>query len=173
MKVVGVGSVGTRCWVGLFLGRQPRDVLLLQVKEATTSVLEGHLPDSRFRLHGRRVVEGQRLMQSASDIFLGWSKSVRGKHFYVRQLKDWKGSVDLEAARREGFERYAEVCGYALARSHAVSGDPAAIAGYLGKGTVFDTAIGEFSMRYADRNLADYKAFTQAIADGLPVETET
>ncbi len=173
LKVVGVGSVGTRCWVALFLGRRSTDVLLVQVKEATASVLEDHLPVSRFRLHGRRVVEGQRLMQASSDIFLGWSTSVRDKHYYCRQLKDWKGSVDLEVVRREGLERYAEICGYTLARAHAVTGDPAAIAGYLGKSTVFDIAMGEFSMRYADQNLADYHAFTQAIAGGLPVETET
>lgn len=112
-------------------------------------------------------------MQSASDIFLGWGRSVRDKHYYCRQLKDWKGSVDLQTARREGYERYAEICGYTLARSHAVSGDPAAIAGYLGRGSVFDTAIGDFSMRYADQNMADYTAFAQAIADGLPADTET
>ena len=173
MKVVGVGSVGTRCWVGLFLGRLPSDVLLLQVKEATASVLEGPLPASRFRLHGRRVVEGQRLMQASSDIFLGWCRMSGGRHYYWRQLKDWKGSLDPERVRVEGLERYAQVCGYTLARSHAVSGDPAAIAGYLGKGTVFDRSIGEFAMRYAAQNAQDYQAFTEAIAGGLEVETDS
>jgi uncharacterized protein (DUF2252 family) len=173
LKVVGVGSVGTRCWVALLLGRHHEDVLLLQVKEATDSVLERHLPASRFRLHGRRVVEGQRLMQAASDIFLGWSGSVADRHYYWRQLRDWKGAADLETGRVEGAERYAEVCGYTLARAHAVSGDPAAIAGYLGNGTSFDVAVAEFSMRYTAQNLTDYHAFAQAIADGLAVETES
>ncbi len=172
LKVVGVGSVGTRCWVALLVGRGPTDVLLLQVKEATASVLEDHLPGSRFQLHGRRVVEGQRLMQAASDIFLGWSGRVVERHYYWRQLKDWKGSVDLEIAKPKGFGHYASLCGYTLARAHAVSGDPAAIAGYLGSGDVFDTAIGEFSMRYADQNVSDYRAFMQAIADGLASETD-
>ena len=173
LKVVGVGSVGTRCWVTLLVGRHASDVLLLQVKEAGASVLESHLPASRFRLHGRRVVEGQRLMQASSDIFLGWSDSTLDRRYYWRQLKDWKGSVDLETAKPEGLERYAELCGYTLARAHAVSGDPAAIAGYLGNGVVFDTALGEFSMRYAHQNLTDYRAFTEAIAEGLEIETET
>jgi uncharacterized protein (DUF2252 family) len=172
MKVVGVGSVGTRCWVALYLGRDPSDVLLLQVKEATTSVLEAHLPHSKYHLHGRRVVEGQRLMQASSDIFLGWSKSVLGHHYYWRQLKDWKGSADLEAIEPAGLASYAEICGYTLARAHAVSGDPAAIAGYLGKGTVFDKAVGEFAMRYARQNEADHRAFLDAIGDGLAVEHE-
>ena len=173
LKVVGVGSVGTRCWVALLLGRHHDDVLLLQVKEATDSVLERHLPASRFRLHGRRVVEGQRLMQAASDIFLGWSGPVADRHYYWRQLRDWKGAADLETGRVEGAERYAEVCGHTLARAHAVSGDPAAIAGYLGNGTSFDVAVAEFSLSYTTQNLTDYHAFAQAIADGLAVETES
>ena len=173
IKVVGVGSVGTRCSVGLFLGRQPDDVLILQVKEATDSVLEQHLPSSRFTLHGRRVVEGQRLMQASSDIFLGWSTSAAGRHFYWRQLRDWKGSVDLDVVTPELLGgSYAELCGWTLARAHAVSGDPAAIAGYLGQGDVFDRAMGEFAMRYSKQNLADYEAFRAAIADGgLDVDT--
>jgi len=173
LKVVGVGSVGTRCWVALLVGRGPSDVLLLQVKEAAASVLETYLPASRFQLHGRRVVEGQRLMQAASDVFLGWSRRVGDSHYYWRQLKDWKGSVDLEIARPEGFAHYANLCGYTLARAHAVSGDPAAISGYLGSGDVFDTAMGEFSIRYADQNLSDYRDFMQAIADGLAIETDS
>ncbi len=123
LKVVGVGSVGTRCWVALCLGRDPSDVLLLQIKEATSSVLEAHLPRSRYKNHGRRVVEGQRLMQASSDIFLGWSKGIRDRHYYWRQLKDWKGSVNLETATGRGFEHYAGICGYTMARAHAVSGD--------------------------------------------------
>jgi uncharacterized protein (DUF2252 family) len=170
LKVVGVGSVGTRCLVALCIGRGPTDVLLLQIKEATSSVLEAHLPKSRYQLHGRRVVEGQRLMQASSDIFLGWSKSVQGHHYYWRQLKDWKGSADLDAITGRGLEHYAEICGYTMARAHAASGDPAAIAAYLGKGTVFDKAIGEFAMQYANQNAADYQAFTEAIDGGLPIE---
>jgi uncharacterized protein (DUF2252 family) len=167
IKVVGVGSVGTRCLVALFMGRIPGDVLLLQVKEATQSVLAEHLPPSRFQLHGRRVVEGQRLMQASSDIFLGWTSNVgEGHHYYWRQLKDWKGSVDLDRAPQRGFVRYGELCGLTLARAHAVSGDPAAISGYLGSGRAFDETMGEFAMRYAEQNRADYDAFRTAIEDG-------
>lgn len=166
VKVVGVGSVGTRCSVGLFVERHPADIVLLQIKEATRSVLEEHLPESRYRLHGRRVVEGQRLMQAWSDIFLGWSKSVTGRDYYWRQLKDWKGSADLDRGSKSGFAAYARLCAFALARAHAVSGDPAAISGYLGRGSVFDDAMGEFAMRYATQNRADYDLFAAAIAEG-------
>ncbi len=166
LKVVGVGSVGTRCSVGLFLGRHPSDLLLLQIKEAMQSVLEEHLDPSRYHLHGRRVVEGQRLLQATSDIFLGWGKSTTGREYYWRQLKDWKGSVDLDQGTRSSLAGYAKLCGATLARAHAVSGDPAAIAGYLGNGDVFDRAMGEFAMRYAAQNVADYTAFAAAIADG-------
>lgn len=166
IKVVGVGSVGTRCSVALFLGRKPEDVLLLQVKEATRSVLEEHLPASQFPSAGQRVVEGQRLMQAASDIFLGWSSSVEDRRYYWRQLKDWKGSFDLEKAKPDGAARYAKLCGWTLARAHAVSGDPDAIAGYLGKGDVFDRAMGEFATRYADQNRSDYEEFAALVADG-------
>ena len=167
VKVVGVGRVGTRCMVALLLGREPSDVLILQIKEATRSVLEEHLPPGPYRHSGRRVVEGQRLIQASSDIFLGWSEAaISGHHYYWRQLKDWKGSVDLDRASRKGFTRYARLCGINLARAHAVSGDPAAIAGYLGKGEVFDDAIAEFSVRYAEQNLADHAAFVTAIEDG-------
>ncbi len=172
LKVVGVGSVGTRCLVALCIGRDPGDVVLLQIKEATSSVLEAHLPQSRYQLHGRRVVEGQRLMQASSDIFLGWSKSVQGHHYYWRQLKDWKGSADLDDITGRGLERYAEICGYTMARAHAVSGDPVGIAGYLGKGTVFDKAIGEFAMQYANQNAADYQTFMEAIDGGLAIEKD-
>ena len=130
VKVVGVGSVGTRCMIALFVGRGPRDILLIQIKEATRSVLEDHLPASRYDKPGQRVVEGQRLLQAASDIFLGWSTfSSTGRHYYLRQLKDWKGSVDVEKSSPENLTRYARMCGLLLARGHAVSGDPAAISG--------------------------------------------
>jgi uncharacterized protein (DUF2252 family) len=173
IKVVGVGSVGTRCFVALFVGRRPDDVLLLQVKEATKSVLEEHLQPSRFQLQGQRVVEGQRLMQASSDIFLGWTAAVgRGHHYYWRQLKDWKGSVDLDGAPEAAYERYGDLCGLTLARAHAVSGDPAAISGYLGRGGAFDEAMGEFAVRYEAQNRADYEAFRSAIDDGL-LEADT
>lgn len=167
VKVVGVGSVGTRCLIALFVGRGPKDVLLIQIKEATQSVLEDHLPPSRYDESGRRVVEGQRLLQAASDMFLGWStSSLSGNHFYLRQLKDWKGSVDVEKSPRESLAYYARMCGLILARGHAVSGDPAAISGYLGKGNVFDEAMAEFGVRYARQNREDHAAFAAAIEDG-------
>lgn len=167
MKVVGVGSVGTRCMVALLVGRAPSDVLILQIKEATKSVLEDHLPPSRYDRSGRRVVEGQRLLQSASDIFLGWSSSaVSGRHYYWRQLKDWKGSADIDKAEPDALTRYGRLCGLILARAHAVTGDPAAISGYLGKGDVFDQAMGEFGIRYARQNREDHAAFAAAIANG-------
>lgn len=166
LKVVGVGSVGTRCFVVLLEGRDEADPLFLQVKEATGSVLGEHLPRTRWRNHGRRVVEGQRLMQSSSDVFLGWSRSLRGYDFYWRQLRDWKGSFDVEAVSRKGLARYAAVCGWTLARSHARSGDPISISAYMGTGTVFDDAIAEFSAKYADQNEHDYMEFLAAIEDG-------
>jgi uncharacterized protein (DUF2252 family) len=167
MKVVGVGSVGTRCLVALLIGRGPSDVLVLQIKEATRSVFEEHLPPSHYSQSGQRVVEGQRLVQAASDIFLGWSESaVSGHHYYWRQLKDWKGSANVDRSSPESLARYARLCGIILARAHAVSGDPAAISGYLGKGDVFDEALGEFSFAYAKQNLADHEAFATAIRDG-------
>ena len=166
IKVVGVGSVGTRCSVGLFLGRHESDVLLLQIKEATHSVLEEHLEPSRYERHGRRVVEGQRLLQGTSDIFLGWSRSSTGREFYWRQLKDWKGSADLDNASHDLLARYADLCGFTLARAHAVTGDPTAIAAYLGKGDVFDRAMGEYSIRYAAQNVSDAAKFSAAIAEG-------
>ncbi len=169
IKVVGVGSVGTRCYILLLEGRDEADPLFLQVKEATKSVLEEHLPASRWRNSGRRVVVGQRLMQSASDVFLGWSGSVQGYEYYWRQLRDWKGSVDVDAAGRKALTRYAAICGWTLARSHARTGDPIAIAAYLGTGTVFDNAITEFSEKYADQNESDYAEFMGAIQDGTLV----
>lgn len=167
MKVVGVGSVGTRCMIALLVGRGPNDILLLQIKEASRSVLEQYLPPSRYEESGQRVVEGQRLLQAASDIFLGWSQSATsGHHYYWRQLKDWKGSVDVEKSSEEALTRYGKLCGLILARAHAVSGDPAAISGYLGKGSVFDEAMGEFGVRYARQNREDHAAFAAGIEDG-------
>ena len=133
-KVVGVGSVGTRAFIVLLQGRDQEDPLFLQVKEATTSVLEDHLPKSRYKQHGERVVQGQRMMQAASDIYLGWTKGVEdNRYLYWRQLRDMKGSVDVEAMKPFGLEFYARHCGWTLARAHARSGDPVAIAAYLGK----------------------------------------
>jgi len=170
-KVVGVGSVGTRCWIALMLGRDGADPLFLQVKEATPSVLEPMLGRSHFANHGQRVVDGQRLMQATSDIFLGWIRVKRGldgvaRDFYVRQLWDWKTSVDLETILPRGLELYAKVCGGTLARAHARSGDRIAIAAYLGKSDAFDRALADFATTYADLNERDHAALVQAAADG-------
>jgi len=166
-KVVGVGSVGTRAFIGLLQGRDQQDPLFLQVKEATSSVLEGPLPKSRYRQHGQRVVDGQRMMQAASDIFLGWTKGVDvTRHFYWRQLRDMKGSADVEAMVPVGLSFYAGICGWTLARAHARSGDPVAIAAYLGSSDQFDRSISDFSQRYADQNELDYQAFAKAIRSG-------
>lgn len=167
LKVVGVGSVGTRCWVVLLEDRDSGDPLFLQVKQATRSVLEEHLPASPYPTAGRRVVEGQRLMQAAPDIFLGHIESpVTGHHYYWRQFRDMKGSVEVEDLDPDGLDRYARVCGATLARSHARSADARAIGAYLGKGDVFDEAMSEFAMAYADQNEADFAEFEAAIADG-------
>jgi uncharacterized protein (DUF2252 family) len=166
-KVVGVGSVGTRAYIGLLQGRDQQDPLFLQVKEATASVLEDHLPKSRFRQHGERVVQGQRMMQAASDIFLGWTKGIEeNRYFYWRQLRDMKGSVVVEAMAPDSMAFYARLCGQTLARAHARSGDPIALAAYLGKKARFDESITDFSERYADQNEHDYQAFTKAIRSG-------
>jgi uncharacterized protein (DUF2252 family) len=170
-KVVGVGSVGTRCWVLLMLGRDEHDPLFLQIKEAQASVLEPLVGTSGLASHGQRVVEGQRLMQASSDIFLGWVRAEReldgAPHdFYVRQLRDWKVSVDLEAILPRGLARYAAACGWTLARAHARSGDRIAIAAYLGAGDKFDCAVAEFAAAYADLNEDDHRALAQAVADG-------
>ena len=165
-KVVGVGSVGTRAFIALLQGRDEQDPLFLQVKEATTSVLEDHLPRSRHQ-PGSRVVHGQRMMQAASDIFLGWTKGVQeGRFLYWRQLRDMKGSADVEAMVPLGLEFYARQCGWTLARAHARSGDPIAMSAYLGKSDKFDQAMTGFSERYADQNELDYKAFLAAIKSG-------
>jgi uncharacterized protein (DUF2252 family) len=170
-KVVGVGSVGTRCWILLLLGRDETDPLFLQVKEAQSSVLEPVLGKSEYANHGQRVVVGQRLMQSVSDIFLGWVHIDAGidgqpRDFYFRQLWDWKTSVNLDTIIPQGLALYAEVCGFILARAHARSGDRIAIAEYLGKGDVFDRALLEFASAYADQNEKDYAALVQAGKDG-------
>jgi uncharacterized protein (DUF2252 family) len=170
-KVVGVGSVGTRAFIVLLQGRDQQDPLFLQVKEATASVLEDHLPKSRFAQAGERVVQGQRLMQAASDIFLGWTKGAQANRFlYWRQLRDMKGSAVVEGMVPEGLSFYARLCGHTLARAHARSGDPIALAAYLGKKDRFEKSITDFSERYADQNERDYEAFTDAIRSGrLPV----
>ena len=166
IKVVGVGSVGMRCMIVLLKGRDDHDPFFLKIKEAGRSVLEDHLPDSAYDQHGRRVVEGQQLMQATSDSFLGWHVGASGAHFYWRQFKDMKGSAEIEGATLSSIRRYARLCGWTLARAHARSGDPATIAGYLGKNNNFDRAIADFSVAYADQNERDYAAFTSAIADG-------
>jgi uncharacterized protein (DUF2252 family) len=166
-KVVGVGSVGTRAFIGLLQGRDEDDPLFLQVKEATPSVLEDYLPASPYGNHGQRVVEGQRMMQAASDIFLGWTEGAEvDRHYYWRQLRDMKGSADIEAMTPSGLTLYAGACGWTLARAHARSGDAVAIASYLGARDNFDRSILDFSERYADQTEQDFEAFTGAIASG-------
>jgi uncharacterized protein (DUF2252 family) len=170
-KVVGVGSVGTRAWIALLVGRDEQDPLFLQVKEAESSVLEPVLTSSEFSNHGERVVTGQRLMQATSDIFLGWlhvdaGLDGRSRDFYVRQLKDWKGSAEIERQAPEAMAAYGRLCGWTLARAHARSGDRIAIASYLGGGDVFDRAIVEFSTAYAEQNQRDYDALVDAVRSG-------
>ena len=166
-KVVGVGSVGTRCFIALLRGRDEGDPLFLQIKEATASVLEDSLPASTYTNHGERVVQGQRLMQASSDIFLGWTTGPDpDRHYYWRQLRDMKGSLDTETTSPSGLKIYARLCGWTLARAHARSGDPVAIAAYLGDSDRFDTSIAHFAERYADQNDHDYRAFTQAVRSG-------
>jgi uncharacterized protein (DUF2252 family) len=172
-KVVGVGSVGTRAFIVLLQGRDEQDPLFLQVKEATASVLEDHLPKSRYKQHGERVVNGQRLMQATSDIFLGWTRGVdTSRYFYWRQLRDMKGSalVDLMSPTMLGY--YARLCGWTLARAHARSGDPVAISEYLGTSDAFDRAMANFAKLYADQNQRDYDALVRAVDTGrLRAET--
>jgi uncharacterized protein (DUF2252 family) len=169
-KVVGVGSVGTRCWILLMLGRDGTDPLFLQVKEAEESVLARFAGASKYHNQGERVVNGQRLMQAASDIFLGWQRFAgldgKNRDFYVRQLRDWKFSVDIAAMIPRGLRLYGELCGLTLARAHARSGDEIAIASYLGASDVFENAIAEFAVAYADQNERDFEAFTSAISSG-------
>jgi uncharacterized protein (DUF2252 family) len=169
-KVVGVGSVGTRCWVALFVGRDNGDPLFLQVKEAEASVAEPFLGRSEYDHHGRRVVEGQRLMQGASDIFLGWDKFQADdgvtRDFYLRQLWDGKGSAVIEEMAPELLGVYAQMCGWTLARAHGRSGDAVAMGSYLGAGDRFERAMCDFAASYADQNERDHKALTRAIASG-------
>ena len=170
-KVVGVGSVGTRAWIALMLGRDGQDPLFLQVKEADASVLEEFLGPSEFKNHGERVVVGQRLMQASSDIFLGWLHVDAGldgkpRDFYGRQLKDWKGSAEIEQMVPKAMAAYGMLCGWTLARAHARSGDRIAIAAYLGNGDSFDRALVEFSKAYADQNDRDYNALAKAVKSG-------
>jgi hypothetical protein len=169
-KVVGVGSVGTRCYIVLLVGRDQGDPLFLQVKEAGPSALEGFLGPSVYRHHGKRVVAGQRLMQAATDIFLGWQR-ISGldgatRDYYVRQFHDWKGSADVDTMDVGAATLYSRICGATLGRSHARWGDRIAIAAYLGKGPAFDRATADFAEAYADQNERDYAAFTAAVSSG-------
>ena len=166
-KVVGVGSVGTRAFIVLLQGRDERDPLFLQVKEATASVLEAYLPKSRYRQHGARVVQGQRMMQAASDIFLGWTKGPDvTRNFYWRQLRDKKGSALVELMAPVTLRYYAQICGWTLGRAHTRSGDLVAMAAYLGRDDAFDRSITDFSERYADQNQKDYQEFVEAVRSG-------
>jgi uncharacterized protein (DUF2252 family) len=170
-KVVGVGSVGTRSWVLLMIGRDDGDPLFLQAKEAGPSVLEAYVGASEFENHGERVVAGQRTMQASGDIFLGTQQihGIDGKErdFYVRQLRDWKGSVEIEGIRSSGLTAYASICGWTLARAHARSGDRIAIASYLGSSDRFDNAVADFAQAYADLNEEDFRLLKRAVRDGL------
>ncbi len=170
-KVVGVGSVGTRAWIVLMFGRNRRDPLFLQVKEAEASVLEESLGRSEFSNHGARVVAGQRRMQAASDIFLGWVHVGSGqdgapRDYYARQLKDWKGSAEVEQMIPTDLAAYGKLCSWTLARAHARTGDRVAIGSYLGSGTVFDRAILGFSKAYAEQNDRDYRELARAVKSG-------
>jgi uncharacterized protein (DUF2252 family) len=170
-KVVGVGSVGTRCWITLMLGRDDSDPLFLQVKEAEDSVLSRFVGASKYKNQGQRVVAGQRLMQATSDIFLGWQRNEAGldgqaRDFYVRQLRDWKFSIEIETLKPAGLQMYGALCGWTLARAHARSGDRIAIASYLGGSDVFDRAIAEFAVAYADQNERDHRSLVDAVANG-------
>ena len=170
-KLVWVGSVVSRAWIALLLGRDDQDPLFLQIKEAEASVLEPYLGPSEFANHGERVVVGQRTMQAVSDIFLGWLHVKEGfdgraRDFYVRQLRDWKGSAEVEQMIPEGMAVYGKLCGWTLARAHARSGDRIAIASYLGNSDSFDRAILQFSEAYAEQNERDYKKLAKAVKSG-------
>jgi uncharacterized protein (DUF2252 family) len=165
LKVVGVGSVGTRCYMALFEGRDREDPLFLQIKEAGPSVLKAHLAPSRYAHSGQRVVEGQRLMQSSSDILLGWARGTGGAHdYYIRQMWDMKGSADVGSFTPRELRQYATACGWTLAHAHCRTGSASAISGYLGEDDTFDRAIAEFGVAYADLAEADYAAFKSAVS---------
>ncbi|WP_067687660.1 DUF2252 domain-containing protein [Nocardia jejuensis] len=172
MKVVGVGSVGTRCFIVLLSGRTTGDPLFLQVKQAEESVLATHLRASDFRHQGHRVVHGQRLTQAAGDIFLGWATGPEGLFYYFRQLRDMKGSATVDAMNPTELTTYATLCGHTLARGHARSGDRGAISAYLGGSDLFDRAIGEFALAYADQTIADHEKLLAAIDSGRVVATQ-
>lgn len=171
-KIVGVGSVGTRCWVALLVGRDEDDTLILQVKEAESSVLERFLGRCVYNNNGQRVVEGQRLMQAASDIFLGWQRNANGidgrsHDYYIRQMWDWKVSANVDVMIPEGMAVYAQMCGWTLARAHARSGDAVAIGAYIGSSDVFPRALASFANAYADQTEADFDELQKAIANGI------
>ncbi|WP_394249589.1 DUF2252 domain-containing protein [Arthrobacter pityocampae] len=169
-KVVGVGSVGTLSWIVLLLGREHADPLVLQLKQAEASALEAHLVPSRYPNHGERVVQGQRLIQASSDILLGWlrTEGLDGveRDFYVRQLWDWKSSANLTTISATGLTAHSRLCAWTLARAHARTGDPTAIASYLGSGAAFDHALAVFAAVYADQNQRDYDEFVRSLGDG-------
>ncbi len=171
LKVVGVGSVGTRAWMMLLSGRDDGDPLFLQAKQAQESVLEPYAGRSEFTNAGQRVVAGQRLMQASSDIFLGWhriSSPVDGvaRDYYVRQLRDWKASADVDNMDPARLHLYGRMCAWTLAKAHARSGDRIALAAYLGSGSAFDEAIADFAVAYSEQNAKDYAALQQAVKDG-------
>ncbi|HMD02868.1 MAG TPA: DUF2252 family protein, partial [Candidatus Baltobacteraceae bacterium] len=171
-KVIGVGSVGTRCAIVLAMADE-RNPLLLQMKEARRSVLEPFVGKSAFANQGRRVVVGQHLMQAASDMFLGWTRDDAGHDYYFRQLRDWKTAVSIDEMGAADLGTYAQFCGWALARAHARTGDPGAIAGYIGRGDVFDRALVSFANAYADQTESDYTEFMKAVDSGrLPIERQ-
>ena len=165
IKVVGIGSVGTACGIGLWIAADD-DPLFLQIKQAKASVLEPYAGKSKHKNHGERVVAGQRLMQSASDIFLGWLEGASGNHFYIRQLRDSKISAIIEDWDGDLLREYGKLCAWALAKAHARSGDAAQIAGYMGSSETFDDAICEFAVEYADQNERDYRLFVKAVREG-------
>jgi uncharacterized protein (DUF2252 family) len=172
-KVVGIGSVGTRCAVVLLMAGQ-RDPLFLQFKEALPSVLDPYVGKSRYANHGERVVTGQRMLQSVSDVFLGWTRDDQGHDYYFRQLNDMKMSIAVEDMSKRNWIEYIELCGWALARAHARTGDPASIAGYLGKNDTFDQAIATFAVAYADQTARDHATLVKAIRAGrLSARTRT
>ncbi|MNZ59533.1 hypothetical protein D3C78_775770 [compost metagenome] len=165
IKVVGIGSVGTRCLIGLFFSEENHP-LILQFKESCRSVLEPYAGKSQYENQGQRVVMGQRLMQSSSDIFLGWARGREGRDFFVRQLRDMKMAIPIEKVSAPQLQRYAGVCGQVLARAHAKSGDAATITGYLGKSDAFDEALGDFALAYADQTEKDHAVLVEAVNSG-------